>query len=231
MAIGKIIFSQSCCLARGGSDLHWVPSFCVLLGAAFWHTSLVRVLEMAGSFGQRSWMKSYTGVSQMTLFTLVSPIPSSFPRCFHIKYILYWKRNAAGGALLQLLASGDEAKALRCVNLNSHSIPAPKRTVSLADTEPASFKGEESLEMNLLQGKTNKRSCVILSSKQLLADCCSNTARSLLPTLAPSGCVSSRRRKSGIPKSSISNRNCLSLGFNRQKHCLNQTFFGIYWHY
>lgn len=39
------------------------------------------------------------------------------------------------------------------------------------------------------------------------------------------------RRKSGIPEFSVSNRNCLSLGFNRQKGCWNQTFFGICWHY
>lgn len=42
--------------------------------------------------------------------------------------------------LLQLLASDGETKALRCVNLNSHSIPAPKRTIYLADAESAFFR-------------------------------------------------------------------------------------------
>lgn len=35
------------------------------------------------------------------------------------------------------------------------------------------------------------------------------------------------RRKSGIPKFRVSNRNCLSLGFNRQKKLLKPDFF---WH-
>lgn len=121
-----------------------MPNFCTLVDAVFRYTSFVWVLEMAGSFGQQSWMKSYTGVSQMTLFTLVSPIPSSFPRCFHIKYILYWKRDAAKGGLLRLLANDDETKAQGCVNVNSRSIPAPKRAVSLADAASAFFKWEGS---------------------------------------------------------------------------------------
>lgn len=121
-----------------------MPNFCTLVDAVFRYASFVWVLEMAGSFGQQSWMKSYTGVSQMTLFTLVSPIPSSFPRCFHIKYILYWKRDAAKGGLLRLLANDDETKAQGCVNVNSRSIPAPKRAVSLADAASAFFKWEGS---------------------------------------------------------------------------------------
>lgn len=131
-----------------------MPNFCMLVDAIFRYTSFVWVLEMAGSFRQQSWMKSYTGVSQMTLFTSVSPIPSSFPRCFHIKYILYWKRDAAKGGLLRLLANDDETKAQRCVNVNSRSIPAPKRAVSLADTASAFFKWEGSCWKWICCGKS-----------------------------------------------------------------------------
>lgn len=98
-----------------------------------------------------------------------------------------------------------ETKALRCENWDSQEPPCPKNG-------PLPWQGwpclaEEALDMDLLQEKSTRG---ILCSKPVLA----------WP-----------RRKSGIPKFSVSNRNCLSLGFYRQKHCWNQTFFGIYWHY